>query len=90
MESHLRLAFVSVSGVIYSMKLTISIKKTYVLELKNTSSHQFLDLKKSVEVEVFFFRDMVSSYIRDHLSIVDGNVLVIFRFYQTDGAQEII
>ena len=72
------------------MKLTISIETKYVPELKNTSSHQFLVLKNSVEMEVFFLRDMVSSYIRDHLSIVDGNVLVIFRFYQTDGAQEII
>jgi hypothetical protein len=72
------------------MKLTISIERKYVPELQSFSSSQFLDLKKSVEVEVFFLIDMVSSYIRDHLSIVDGNVLVIFRFYQTDGAQEII
>ena len=77
MEPHLRYAFVSVSGVIYTMKLTISIEKTYNSTLNDTSSPQFWNLKKSVEMEVFFLWDMVSSYIRDHLSIFDRHVVVI-------------
>ena len=69
------------------MKLTISIEKTYNSKLNDTSSLLFRNLKKSVEMEVFFLRDMFSSYIRDHLSIVDGNVVVIFRSYQTGDVQ---
>jgi hypothetical protein len=65
------------------MKLTISIEKTYDSKLNDTSSLLFWDLKKSVEMEVFFLRDMVSSYIRDHLSVFDRHVVVIFRSYQT-------
>ena len=65
------------------MKLTISIEKTYNSKLNDTSSLLFWDLKKSVEMEVFFLRDMVSSYIRDHLSVFDRHVVVIFRSYQT-------
>ena len=65
------------------MKLTISIEKTYNSKLNDTSSLLFWDLKKAVEMEVFFLRDMVSSYIRDHLSVFDRHVVVIFRSYQT-------
>jgi hypothetical protein len=65
------------------MKLTISIEKTYDSKLNDTSSLLFWDLKKSVEMEVFFLRDMVSSYIRDHLFVFDRHVVVIFRSYQT-------
>jgi hypothetical protein len=65
------------------MKLTISIEKTYDSKLNDTSSFLFWDLKMSVEMEVFFLRDMVSSYIRDHLSVFDRHVVVIFRYYQT-------
>jgi hypothetical protein len=69
------------------MKLTISIEKTYNSKLNDTSSLLFWDLKKSVEMEVFFLRDMVSSYIRDHLSVFDRHFVVIFRSYQTGDAQ---
>ena len=69
------------------MKLTISIEKTYNSKLNDTSSLLFWDLKKSVEMEVFFPRDMISSYIRDNLSIFDRHIVVIFRSYQTGDAQ---
>ena len=87
MEPHQRYAFVSVSGIIYAMKLTISIEKKYDLTLKNTSSSQFSSLKQLVEEQVCFVRDMVSSYLRYHLSIFDRHLLVIFRSYQTRNAQ---
>jgi len=66
------------------MKLTISIEKTYDSKLNDTSSLLFWDLKKSVEMEVFFLRD---SYIRDYLSLFDRHVVVIFRSFQTGDAQ---
>ena len=69
------------------MKLTISLETKYDLTLKNISSPQFSSLKQLVEEQVYFVRDMVSSYLRYHLSIVDRHVLVIFRSYQTGNAQ---
>ena len=69
------------------MKLTISIDKEYDPKLNDTSSSEFWKLKQLVEKQVYFVWYMVSSYIQGHLYIIDGNILVIFRFYQTRDAQ---